>query len=148
VKLVRIWPVVALVACAHGPATTHSSVTLVMLQTESDNHPRLATATTDALARAKISGVDHVVPSKVSIEVVQLSIECVDATPACYEAAARSLSAGKLLFAQVDDDGDHPRVTITLFDAATDVPHESKRTFDSEAAALAGVDNLVAEVLR
>jgi hypothetical protein len=140
---------VAVAACAHGPAPTHNgSVTLVMLPTESDNHPRLATAATDALARAKIAGVDRVVPSKVSIEVVQLSIECVDATPACYEAAAKSLSAGKLLFAQVDDDGDHPRVTITLFDAVTDVPHTTRRTFDSEDAALAGVDNLVAEVMR
>ncbi len=136
-------------ACAHAPATPHNNVTLVMLKTESDAFPRIASATMDALAHAKIAGVDQVVTSKVSIEVVQLSIECVDATPACYDAVARSLSAGKLLFAQVDaSDLTHPQVTITLFDATTEVPHASKRTFDSEAAALAGVDKLVTEVTR
>jgi hypothetical protein len=119
-----------------------------MLSTESDTFPSVADAATGALAHARVAGVARTVAKKVSIEVVQLSIECVDATAACYDAAARSLSAGKLLFAQVDGDQARPRVTITLFDAATNVPRATRRTFDSEAAAVAGVDNLVAEVTR
>jgi hypothetical protein len=148
--LVRIWPLALVAACGHAPApAAHTdAVTLVMLSTESDTFPNVASAATGALAHARVSGVGRTVTKKVSIEVVQLSIECLDATAACYDAAARSLSAGKLLFAQVDGDAAKPRVTITLFDAATDVPKASRRTFDSEAAAVAGVDNMVAEVTR
>jgi hypothetical protein len=149
--MVRIWPFVVLTiaACAHGPAPTHASaVTLVTLPTESDAHPTVANAATGAIVHAKVSGVDRTVTSKVSIEVVQLSIECVDPTAACYSAVAHSLSAGKLLFAQVDDDASGPRVTITLFDAANNQPRETKRTFASDADAIAGVANLVSEVTR
>jgi hypothetical protein len=143
---------VLLVACAHAPASVatpvEAPVTLVMLSTESDSFPTVATAATGALAHARVAGVTRTVTKTVSIEVVQLSIECVDATAACYGSAARSLSAGKLLFAQIDGEHAKPRVTITLFDATTNVPKASQRTFASEAAAVAGVDNLVAEVTR
>jgi hypothetical protein len=151
VELVRFWPVVVVmvVACAHTPAASHASaITLVTLPTESDAHPTIANATTGALVHARVAGVDRTVTSKVSIEVVQLSIECVDPTTACYGAVARSLSAGKLLFAQVDDDASGPRITITLYDAANNQPRASKRTFASEADAVAGVANLVSEVTR
>nr|HEX4315711.1 hypothetical protein [Kofleriaceae bacterium] len=147
----RIWVLALLAACAHGKSggASPTTTTLVMLPTESDSHPSVASAATDALAHAKIAGVGETVTSKVSIEVVQLSIECVDATAACYGAAAKSLSAGKLLFAQVDDDErGQPRVTVTLFDAAAGEPRASKRAFDSEAAAVAGVQALVSEVTR
>jgi hypothetical protein len=151
VKLVKIWALapIAIVACAHAPVANHGdAITLVTLPTESDAHPSIATAATGALERAKVTGVDRTVTSKVSIEVVQLSIECVDPTAACYSAVARSLSAGKLLFAQVDEDAKKPRVTITLYDAANHQPHASKRTFASDADAVAGVANLVSEVTR
>lgn len=128
--------------------TTATKVTLVMLPTESDAHPKIAAAATDAIARAKVGGIDDTVTSKVSIEVVQLSIECVDPTAACYGAAAKSLSAGKLLFAQVDDDRGQPRVTVTLFDASASAPHATQKTFADDAAAVAGVGELVSEVTR
>jgi hypothetical protein len=143
--------VVAASACGHAPpkATTPLAKTkLVTLATESDTFPDIANAASTAIANAKIAGVDETVASKVSIEVVQLSIECVDSTAACYGAAAKSLSANKLLFAQVADDNEHPRVTVTLFDASTNQPKATERTFDSEAAAVAGVGPLVSEATR
>ena len=143
--------IAAIAACGHAPpkvATPAAKTTLVTLPTESDTFPTIASATTAAIGHAKIAGVDSTVTSKVSIEVVQLSIECVDATAQCYGAAAKSLAASKLLFAQVDGDKQHPVVTVTLFDAATNEPKAAKRAFDSEAAAVAGVETLVSEATR
>lgn len=142
---------ILIAACGHAtprPANPVAKSKLVTLPTESDTFPHVATAMTAAIAHAKISGVDETVASKVSIEVVQLSIECVDPSAACYGAAAKSLAASKLLFAQVDDDNQHPRVTVTLFDASTNEPKATQRTFDTEAAALAGIDTLVSEATR
>ena len=145
--------ILAVAACAHpqppaaAPAVA-AKIKLVTLPVESDAFPKIAKAATGALAQAKVAGIDEAVTEKVSIEVVQLSIECVDPTVACYEAAAKSLSANKLLFAQVDVDGKKPKVEITLFDAATRAPRTTTRTFDTEAAAIAGLDQLVAEATR
>jgi hypothetical protein len=84
----------------------------------------------------------------VSIEVVQLSIECLDPSASCYEAAARSLAANKLLFAQIDVDGERPKVTVTLFDRASKTPRTAEKTYATESAAVAGLDGLVAEATR
>ena len=123
-------------------------IKLVTLPAESDAFPAIARAATSALAGAKLAGVDESVTSKVSMEVVQLSIECVDASASCYEAAARSLAANKLLFASIDNAGKKPKISITVFDVATKAPHTKERTYDTEAAAIAGVDALVAEATR
>lgn len=117
------------------------------LPAESDAFPGAAKATTSALSGAKPTGVDETVASKVSMEVVQLSIECVDATPTCYEAAAKSLSASKLLFASIESEGKKPRVSVTMFDLGRS-PRTAEKTFDTEAAAIAGVSGLVAEATR
>lgn len=135
-------------ACTHPhapPATPVARVVLVTLPTESDSFPGVAKAMTSALSGAKLSGVDESITSKVSIEVVQLSIECVDPSANCYSAVAKSLSATKLLFASIDNDGKKPKVAVTVFDAGTLAPHTKERTFDTEAAAIAGADKLVSE---
>jgi hypothetical protein len=135
-------------ACAHAKppvVAAKARVKLVVLAAESDAFPNIAKATTDALARAKIGSVDESTTSKVSIEVVQLSIECVDPSSNCYEAAAKSLSANKLLFAQIDVANKKPKVAVTLFDVATRAPKTTERTFDTEATAIAGLDRLVTE---
>lgn len=120
-----------------------------MLPAESDAFPKIAKAATEALLHAKVAGVDESGTSKVSIEVVQLSIECLDATANCYDAAAKSLSANKILFAQIDADGQKPRVTVTLFDrAAKSSPRTAEHTYASETAAMAGLERLVAEATR
>jgi len=122
-----------------------AKVKLVALAAESDVFPNIAKAMTSALANVKVARVDEQSTSKVSIEVVQLSIECVDPTSSCYDAAAKSLSANKLLFAQIDVAGKKPKLAVTLFDAATHAPKTTERTFETEAAAIAGVDKLVSE---
>ena len=117
------------------------------LPAESDAFPAIAKATTSALGQAKLAGVDERVSSKVSMEVVQLSIECVDPSATCYEAVAKSLAANRLLFAAIDVEGARPKIAVTVFDVGQ-APRTKERTFDTEAAALAGVDQLVAEATR
>lgn len=120
-----------------------------MLPAESDTFPKIAKAATEALSHAKVAGVDESGTSKVSIEVVQLSIECLGPTVSCYDAAAKSLSANKILFAQIDTDGQKPRITVTLFDrAAKSSPRTAEHTYATEAAAMAGLVGLVAEATR
>jgi hypothetical protein len=144
--------VAALVGCAHGkPVATTTPVAkirLLALPTESDAFPAIASAATAALGHAHVNGVDEHGTTKVSIEVVQLSIECVDPSASCYEAAAKSLSANKLLFAQIDVDGTKPKVSVTLFDRANRAVKTAEHTFPTVADAVAGLDGLVAEATR
>jgi hypothetical protein len=151
VRALLLGVVIMVVGCAHSHpsvVTPASKIKLLTLPAESDAYPNIAKAATSALAHAKVSGVDEHATSKVSIEVVQLSIECVDPTAACYDAAAKSLAANKLLFAQIDVDGAKPKVSVTLFDGASKQPKTVEHTYASEAAAVAGLDGLVSEVTR
>lgn len=143
--------VAVVVGCAHSKpvATTPAAkITLLTLPTESDAFPAIARAATIALGHAHVDGVDEQSTTKVSIEVVQLSIECVERTASCYEAAAKSLSANKLLFAQIDADGKKPKVSVTLFDGASGAVKRAAHTFATAADAVAGLDGLVAEATR
>jgi hypothetical protein len=132
---------------AHPAAKTTQ---LVVLPAESDAFPKAATAVSTALANARVAGVDGKKLSKVSLEVVQLSIECVDATSTCYAAVGKSLAADRLLFAQVDAQDKHKlQVTITLFDVDGGVPAKvAKKVFASEADASAGAAALVGEAVQ
>ena len=143
--------VVGLVGCAHSkPVATMpiEKIKLLALPTESDAFPTIASAATAALDHAQVHGVDEHGTTKVSIEVVQLSIECVDPSASCYEAVAKSLAANKLLFAQIDVDGTKPKVSVTLFDRANRAVRTVAHTFATEADAVAGVDGLVVEATR
>jgi hypothetical protein len=123
-------------------------VKLAVLPAESDAFPRAAKATTDALLGVRVDGDRHV--SKVSLEVVQLSIECVDATPACLQAAGKSLAADELLFAQIAAQPKrHLKVTVTRFDVtAGRVRGTAQKVFASEVEASAGAAGLVEEATR
>ena len=140
----------AWVGCVHPKAATTPSdkAKLLTLPAESDVFPKLAAAVTAALAHAKVAGVDESATSRVSIEVVQLSIECVDPTDTCYDEAAKSLAANKLLFAHIVGSGGKPKITVTLFDRATKSPKTAEHTYATEAAALDGLEGLVAEATR
>ncbi|MFT3698842.1 MAG: hypothetical protein QM831_37190 [Kofleriaceae bacterium] len=142
---------VLIVGCAHSkpaPVTPVAKIKLLTLPAESDAFPAIAKAATDKLGRVHVTGVDEQGSTKVSIEVVQLSIECVDPTTSCYDAAAKSLAANKLLFAQIDVDGKKPKVTVTLFDRAASTPRSVERTYPNEVAAVAGLDGQIAEATR
>jgi hypothetical protein len=144
--------VVVVVGCAHpkpiAPTAPVAKIKLLTLPTESDAFPSIANAATTALDHAHVVGVDEQSTTKVSIEVVQLSIECVDPSASCYEAAAKSLAANKLLFAQVDVDGKKPKVSVTLFDRPSRAVRTVAHTFATEADAVAGLDGLVSEATR
>jgi hypothetical protein len=102
-------------------------VKLAVLKVESEQFPDVAKAINVQLQDVQIKGVDDYFLSKVTLEVVQLSIECVEATPACYQAVGKSLSAQRLLLAQLSA-GPTPRkgkrrdrvpaidVAVTVFD--------------------------------
>jgi len=149
--------------CGHGSTAASTTpvaapapaVQLAVLPAESDTFPRAARALSSSLASSRIAGVETTV-SKVSLEVVQLSIECVDPTAACYEAAGRSLSVNRLLFARIVA-GRAPgrakpkplKVSVTLFDVdARAATRTAEKTFASEDDATAGAAALVAEVAR
>ena len=123
-------PWLVLAACgSHPPPPPQAPpppkvVTLAILPAESDAFPAAAKAATDSLAQAHVSGVDRTQLSKVSLEVVQLSIECVETTPACYQAVGRSLAADRLLFAQIAPGPKKKqlKVTVSLFDVQVAAP--------------------------
>jgi hypothetical protein len=123
-------------------------LTLAVLPAESTKFPQTAQAITDSLANATVSGVEHKQVSKVSLEVVQLSIECVEPTPKCYAEVGKSLAANRLLFAQVSGGKRKVNVSVTLFDVDAKSPKTAKRTFANEQEATAGVADLVAEATR
>jgi hypothetical protein len=147
--------VIMVMACGPSrPATTptqSATPTLAVLAAESDSFPKAAKAATEFLYRARVKGFDDPKLSKVSMEVVQLSIECVDATVACYAAVGKELKVNQLLFAQIEK-GPTPktlRVTVTLFDVdAATAKHSAVKVFPDEEDATYGIRDVVEEATR
>jgi hypothetical protein len=144
----------AFVAGCHSSKSSASApgaprVTLAVLPAESDAFPNAAKAVTESLEHANVAGIDDRNVSKVSLEVVQLSIECVEPTPACYKAVGRSLSANRLLFAQISPEAKKSlKVSVTLFDVDAQSPHTAEKVFPNEKAATEGIGDLVTEATR
>lgn len=133
---------------AAPPAPPPSKVQLTVLPAESDAFPRVARAVSASLSSARVAGIATTAVSKVSLEVVQLSIECVDPTDACYRAIGRSMSANRLLFARIDPGATRwqLRVTVTLYDVdAGSAKRIAAKLFPTEDQAVAGAAALVAE---
>jgi hypothetical protein len=91
---------------ASPPPPPHRS-RLAVLPTESEQFPTVAAEANAALRAVRIAGVEELFQSSVSLEVVQLSIECVDPTDACYSAVGKALAADRLLLAQIAPDLRH-----------------------------------------
>jgi len=147
---------VVLAACSYGktpkepaapPAPPSPKTRLAVLPAESDAFPKAAAALSQALASAHVAHVDATQVEKVSLEVVQISIECVDPTAACYAAVGKSLRANKLLFAQLATAAKKQvKITVTLFDVDARAPAKTaEKLFKTEALASAGVAALVSE---
>jgi len=149
-------PWLVLAACGGHSAPSPSApapkvVTLAILPAESDAFPTAAAAATDSLSHARVTGVDRTQVSKVSLEVVQLSIECVEATPACYQAVGRSLAADRLLFAQIAPGPKKKqlKVTVSLFDVqVAGEPKVAEAVYPTEQDAAAKIPDLIAEVTK
>jgi hypothetical protein len=147
------------VGCAHAPAqraetlppAPKARVKLAVLPVDSDAFPQIAASLNNALHNVKVKGVDDYFLSKVALEVVQLSIECVQPTSECYAAAGKSLSANKLLLGHITAMGKRKRdksvrVTITLFDVeAGEATNVVDRVFKTPELASQGAQELVAE---
>ncbi len=141
----------ACAACGHAqpaPATPIAKARLAILPTESDAFPVAAEAATASLVKAHFANTETRI-SKVSLEVVQLSIECVDPSLACYVAAGRSLSANRLLFAELAGTKHAVSVTVTQLDVDASVATKTAtKTFASETEAANGIAALVSEATR
>ena len=103
----------------------------------------VARALNDGMSRAKPEGTVSSTKAGVSMEVAQLAIECIQATPECYAAVARSLNADRVMWAQVVPAEQKIRVTVLLFDAGAGTTSKRTRTYDGAQAARAGVAELV-----
>lgn len=141
--------VLALAAgCAHAPVAHDEQrrVKLAVLPVDAEPFPRVASALNTRLREVRVVGVDDYFLSKVTLEVVQLSIECVEPSAACYSAVGRSLAVQELLIAQVAPAANKRgvRVTLTRFDvarsSATNVVDASYRNEDE---ALKKLDELL-----
>jgi hypothetical protein len=142
--------VIAVLGCGHpsAPVAPVAKVVLAVMPAESDVFPGAAKAASEALARVQVTGIDVTRVWKASLEVVQMQIECVDATPACYVAAGKELHADRLLFAQIGR-GKRIDVTVTLFDVSGSTQQKAAHDeFTDEAAAIAGIPRLVAEATK
>jgi hypothetical protein len=160
---VRARRLLALVVVTAGagciPNSAGSSVVrhprIAVLPVESEAFPSLAKTVNDRLQGLKARGGDDYVLSKVTLEVVQLSIECVESTPACYAAVGRNLSVDRLLLSQVASAGvarkhaaPSVKLSFTVFDVDKGAAVRSAdRVFPSVEEASAGVQGLLDEAL-
>ena len=121
-----------------------------MLPAESKEFPKAAHAATESLSKAHIAGVDETHVANVTLEVAQLSIECVEPTASCYSAVGKQLSANRLLFAQIipGPKNKEIKVTVTLFDVdASEPKRQQEKLYANEKEATTSIDQLVSEVV-
>lgn len=151
------WVAVALLAgagCIPEGAAGPKRPRVAALPVESESFPDLAKSINDGLRDLHVKGKQDFILSKVTLEVVQLSIECVEATAACYSAVGRNLSVERLLLSQVSAVGAQRRgnrsvkVSLTLFDVDKGVAVTSTdKQFKSADEASAAVAGLLEETL-
>jgi hypothetical protein len=152
--------IVIAAGCAHQPArvdtapakpTAKTRIKLAVLPVDADQFPQIAASLNNAFRSVKVDGVDEYFLSKVTLEVVQLSIECVQPSTECYAAAGKSLSANRLLLGQIVPMGKRKRdrsvrVTITLFDVdAGEAVNVVDHVYKSPELASQGAQDLTAE---
>jgi hypothetical protein len=151
------------IGCAHGdsyyypgsgkrPVAARARIKLAVLPLDNRDYPAIALSVNNVLHDVKVKGVDDYFLSKATLEVVQLSIECVEQTTACYSAVGKQLGANRLLLGRITamptkKRHEHPvRVSITLFDVdAGEATNVVDRVFRSAEAASQGATDLVAE---
>lgn len=146
------------VGCVPAPKrTTYSlanadgSPVFAVLPAESAEFPGVARATTDRMRRARIKGFGPPAMSKVSLEVVQLSIECVEPTVACYARVGEELAATQMLFAKIEPGPgrEQVKVTVTLFDVAGQRrTRAAAKVFATEEDVPYGIGDVIAEATR
>jgi hypothetical protein len=111
----------------------------------------VAEAANVSLERARVPGVDSRFKAPVSMEVAQLSLECIEQSDECWVAVGRSLEANRLLWADLSFSGDKKKAivaTVVLFDVDdARVVSRAQRSFGSRELAIEGLDSLVQTAL-
>jgi hypothetical protein len=133
------------------PVYTPGKLVFAVLPAESPAFPIAARAATERLRRARVKGLDEPQMSKVSLDVVQLQIECVEQSNPCYEKVGKELGANQLLFAEIVN-GPRPdtiKVTITLFDVDGVTRRKAaSKVFATEEDVVWGVADVVEEATK
>lgn len=144
--------------CATTSSTTKPTTTakaaparskLAVLPVESDSFPKAARALNLALDQAAFGGQKlDILRPKASLEVIQLSIECVEPTTSCYAAVGRSLGVEHVVLSQLQGGAKRRdkqvKIALTLFDIKRSEPVEvASETFADENAAERGIAMLV-----
>jgi hypothetical protein len=109
--------------------------------------PAVAQAVNDQMGRVKLAGTSAGVKAAVSMEVAQLAIECIQPTPSCYTAVARSLGADRIMWAElapVPPPDEKIKITVVVFEVQGATASRRAKTFDGAEAARAGIGELVA----
>jgi hypothetical protein len=146
-------------ACAPATATVKPTtppavvpIQLAVLPLDVEAFPKAATAINGHLQKLKERKGEGCLYSRVSLEVVQLSIECVEPTSACYSAVGKSLNAERLLLAHIVPARKHSnhglRVTFTLFDVEKgSAVNVADKTYRSEDDASNGARELIDQLV-
>ena len=98
------------------------------------------------LAQARPSGVAPTVRANVSMEVAQLTLECVSPTDDCYTQVGRFLGVDRLLWGSIARDPLSPgvRVTVVLLDVKRGAAvARAEESFAQSDAAIGGLRKLV-----
>jgi hypothetical protein len=127
------------------------SVKLAWLPADEYAFPDVAAALNDRMEAVHISGVDVSFRAPVSMEVAQLSLECVAQTTACYTQVGNSLQANRLLWAELAAVGTghkHLKAVVSLFDVDQKrLVRRAQETYDGREGALQQLDRLMLMVL-
>jgi hypothetical protein len=115
--------------------------------------PDVAAALSDRLVGAWGAGdgdsaPPDIVTAPVSMEVAQLSLECVAPTNDCYATVGRFMRVDRLFWGQIGrgDGGSGVKITVVLLDVGQGTPlGRAERSFAEPTAAIAGLDDMVAE---
>ena len=119
---------------------------LAVLPSDSLLFADIASALDRQLADARLGGVASMVRAKVSMEVAQLSLECVSATDECYAQVGRFLQVDRLLWGSIARDSGSAgvRVTVVLLDVRRGAAvARAEETFAQNDAAIGGLRKLV-----
>ena len=158
-RVVRVgpWVVAALLGagCRHaatapGSGSAAAALKVAVLPAESDAFPSVATELNSLLRAVRVKGGGEPVVSKVTLEVAQLSIECVEATPTCIAGVGKALAAQRLVYALIGSTREVDKalaVSVTLFDVDAARPIKTvEHSYRNVADALRRLKRLVRRV--
>ena len=141
----------AVAGCAHGwGAGSRGVMRLGVLPVASDQFPQVAAEVSTLLREVKPEKTEVFV-SKVTLETAQLSVECIEATSACYTAVGKAMAVNRLVFSRVlpsKEPDKQVRVVVTLFDVDAGKPVKTvDHSYRNEADAERRVKKLVAQAV-